>query len=91
MCIRDSFKASLIGVDYDVTYDRKLDRKYSALSLIINARCVESPTVMADIVADAVDEASEKYDMKVRTFFMETFGMMEEGKGNIGKASRFED
>ena len=23
--------------------------------------------------------------------FMETFGMMEEGKGNIGKASRYED
>lgn len=89
--LTDFFKASLIGVDYDVTYDRKLDRKYSALSLIINARCVESPTVMADIVADAVDEASEKYDMKVRTFFMETFGMMEGGKGNIGKASRFED
>lgn len=88
--LTDFFKASLIGVDYDVTYDRKLERKYSALSLIINARCVEAPEVMADIAADAVDEAADKYNLKVRTFFMETFGMMEEGKGNIGKASRIE-
>lgn len=88
--LTDFLKASLIGIDYDVTYDRKLDRQYSALSLIINARCAEAPVVMADIVADAVDEVAAKYNMKVRTFFMETFGMMEEGKGNIGKASRYE-
>lgn len=88
--LTDFFKASLIGVDYDVIYDRKLDRQYSALSMIINARCAEKPVVMADIVADAVDAVAHKYNMKVRTFFMETFGMMEEGKGNIGKASRYE-
>ena len=87
--LTDFFKASMIGVDYDVQYDRKLDRKYSALSLIINARCAADPVVMADVVADAVDAVSDKYDLKVRTFFMETFGMMEEGKGNIGKASRY--
>ncbi len=88
--LTDFFKASMIGVDYDVEYDRRLDRKYSALSLIINARCAADPVVMADIVDEAVDSVSEKYDLKVRTFFMETFGMMEEGKGNIGKASRFD-
>ena len=88
--LTDFFKASLIGVDYDVVYDRKLDRQYSALSLIINARCAADPVVMADIVDEAVDAVSQKYNMKVRTFFMETFGMMEEGKGNIGKASRYE-
>lgn len=87
--LTDFFKASMTGVDYDVEYDRKLNRKYSALSLIINARCAADPEVMADVVSDAVDEVSDKYDLKVRTFFMETFGMMEEGKGNIGKASRY--
>lgn len=87
--LTDFFKASMIGIDYDVEYDRKLDRKYSALSLIINARCAADPVVMADIVNDAVDAAADKYDLKVRTFFMETFGMMEEGKGNIAKASRY--
>lgn len=88
--LTDFFKASLIGIDYDVIYDRKLDRKYSALSLIINARCAADPVVMADIVDDAVDSVSAKYDMKVRTFFLETFGMMEEGKFNLGKASRYD-
>lgn len=87
--LTDFFKASMTGVDYDVEYDRRLERKYSALSLIINARCAADPVVMADIVDDAVEAVSEKYNMKVRTFFMETFGMMEEGKGNIGKASRY--
>ncbi len=88
--LTDFFKASLIGIDYDVIYDRKLDRKYSALSLIINARCAADPVVMADIVDEAVDSVSVKYDMKVRTFFLETFGMMEEGKFNLGKASRYD-
>ncbi|MDO4545743.1 MAG: GTP-binding protein [Bacillota bacterium] len=88
--LTDFFKASLIGIDYPVQYDRKLERKYSALSLIVNARCAAEAARMADIVADAVDEISLKYNLKVRTFYMETFGMMEEGKGNIGKASRFE-
>ena len=88
--LTDFFKASLIGVDYDVEYDRRLERKYSALSLIINARCSADPVVMADVVDEAVDAVSEKYNMKVRTFFMETFGMMEDGKGNIGKASRYD-
>ena len=88
--LTDFFKASLIGVDYDVEYDRRLDREYSALSLIINARCAADAAVMAEVVDDAVDAVSQKYNMKVRTFFMETFGMMEEGKGNIGKASRYE-
>ena len=87
--LTDFFKASMIGVDYDVQYDRRLDKQYSALSLIINARCAADPVVMADVVADAVDAAADKYHLKVRTFFMETFGMMEEGKGNIGKASRY--
>ena len=87
--LTDFFKASMTGVDYDVEYDRRLQRRYSALSLIINARCAADPVVMADIVDDAVEAVSDKYNMKVRTFFMETFGMMEEGKGNIGKASRY--
>lgn len=88
--LTDFFKASLIGVDYDIIYDRKLDRQYSSLSLIINARCAADAAVMAEIVDDAVDFVAQKYNMKVRTFFLETFGMMEEGKENIGKASRYD-
>ena len=87
--LTDFLKASMIGVDYDIIYDRKLDRKYNALSLIINARCAAEAEVMADVVADAVDDVSAKYNLKVRIFYMETFGMMEEGKGNIALASRY--
>ena len=87
--LTDFFKASMIGVDYDVIYDRKLDRKYTTLSLIINARCAADAVVMSDIVSDAVDAVSVKYNLKVRTFFLESFGMMEEGKFNIAKASRY--
>ena len=86
----DFFKASLIGVDYDIEYSRKLDRKYSALSLVINARAAADSQDMSEIVSDALDAVSVKYDLKIRTFFMETFGMMEEGKGNTGRASRYE-
>ena len=87
--LTDFFKASMIGVDYDVIYDRKLDRKYTTLSLIINARCAADAVVMSDIVSDAVDAVSVKYNLKVRTFFLESFGMMEEGKFNLAKASRY--
>lgn len=78
------------GVDYDIEYSRKLDRKYSALSLVINARAAADSQDMSEIVIDALDAVSVKYDLKIRTFFMETFGMMEEGKGNTGRASRYE-
>ena len=89
--LTDFFKASLIGIDYDVEYARKLDRRYSALSLIINARAATDSQVMAEIVSDAVDAAAVKYNLKVKTFFLETFGMMEEGvKEHVGKASRYE-
>ena len=86
----DYIKASLIGVDYDVEYTSKLSRKYTAISLIINARAVADSRDMADIVEDAIGTVSEKYNLKTRTFFIETFGMMEEGKWNGGRASRYE-
>lgn len=87
--LTDFFKASLIGVDYEVEYSRKLDRNYSAVSLIINARCAADAVVMTGIVNDAVEAVCGKYDMKARTFFMESFGMMEEGSSNLAKASRY--
>ena len=87
--LTDYFKASMTGVDYDVIYDRRLERNYTALSLIINARCAADAVVMSDVVSDAVDGVSIKYNLKVRTFFLESFGMMEEGKFNIAKASRY--
>jgi G3E family GTPase len=85
----DFFKASLIGVDYAVEYARRLSRSYSAISVIINARATADSQVMASIVDDALDAVAHKYNLKTRTFFIETFGMMEEGKDNGGRASRY--
>ena len=85
----DVFKASLIGVDYEVEYDSKLQNEYTALSLIINARAAAKAEDMADVVEDAVDAVSQKYDLKVRTYFVESFGMMDEGRGNTGRASKY--
>jgi G3E family GTPase len=85
----DYLKASLIGVDYGTEFTSKLSKPYSAISLVINARAAADSQVMAEIADDALDAALRKYNLSARTFFMETFGMMEEGKGNGGRASRY--
>lgn len=85
----DFFKASLIGIDYDIAYDSKLKNEYSALSLVINARAAAQSDTMSAIVDDALDAVAQKYNLKIKTFFLESFGMMEEGKGNTGRASKY--
>ena len=86
----DFIKASLIGIDYDVEYAHRLSRAYSAISVVINARAAADSQTMVDVVDDALDAVAAKYNLKARTFFMEAFGMMEEGKENGGRASRYE-
>ena len=44
---------------------------------------------MASAVDEAIDAAAQKYGLRARTFFLESFGMMEEGRGNGGRASRY--
>lgn len=85
----DIFKASLIGIDYPVAFDHKLQNKYTAISLIINARAAAPAQTMTDIVDDAIDAISQKYNLKSRTFFVEAFGMTEEDRGNTGRASKY--
>lgn len=85
----DFVKASLIGVDYPVEFDSRLEGSYSAVSLIINARAAADSALMASAVDEAIDAAAQKYGLKARTFFLESFGMMEEGRGNGGRASRY--
>ena len=85
----DYFKASLVGVDYPIEFDRKFDNEYTALSVIINARAVAEAGTMAAAVEDALDAVAEQYKLKARTFFLENFGMMDEGRGNGGRASRY--
>lgn len=86
----DFYKASMIGIDYPLECNSVLKKKYAAISVIINARAAADSQQMADIVEDAVDAVCGKYHLKQRTYFMETFGMMDEGKGNGGRASKYE-
>jgi len=85
----DFIKASIIGIDYDIEYAQKLSKPYSALSVILNARAAADSQVMADIVDRALEALTGKYNLKARTFFMETFGMTEEGVENGGRASKY--
>lgn len=85
----DFFKASLLGIDYEVEYAQKLTKPYSAISIIINARAAADSQEMAMIVNDALEHVEQTYNLKARTFFIETFGMTEEGRGNGGRASRY--
>lgn len=85
----DFFKASLIGIDCDVEVTHALTKKYTALSVIINARAAAQANVMSEIVEEALGVICEKYGLKSKTFFLESFGMTEEGRGNMGRASRF--
>ena len=85
----DYVKASLIGVDYEVEFARKLEKEYSAIALIINARAVADSQTMAQVVDEALDAVTESFGLKARTIFVETFGMMEEGKENGARASRY--
>lgn len=84
----DVAKMSLIGVDYDINYDRKLEKKYAAIGFVVNARAIMDSQEMTAVVADAIDAVCQKHNLKCSQFFLECFGMMDEGKGNGGRASR---
>ena len=87
---RSVVRAAGEGIDYDVELAHKLGGAYSAISLIINARAAEQSQVMVDVVDDALDAVTAKYNLRARTFFMEAFGMMGEGKENGSRASKYE-
>ena len=73
-------KASLLGVDYDIEWNNKLASKYTKISTIINARAMCESETMAEIVDDAIDAVCEKFNAKEHCFFVESFGMMDEGR-----------
>ena len=84
----DFVKASLVGVDYDIDYERKLEHDYTAMSIVVNARAVCESETMAAIVDEALAAIGEKHGLACHVLFTECFGMMDEGRGNGGRASR---
>lgn len=85
----DFVKGSLIGVDYDIEYERTLDASYTAMAIIVNARALCESEVMGEIMEDAVDAIKEKHNLKCNVLFTECFGFADEGRRNGGRASRF--
>ncbi len=84
----DFVKASLIGVDYDIEYERRLERPYTAMAIIVNARATCESETMGDIVEDALDAIRAAYNLKCNVIFTECFGFADEGRRNGGRASK---
>lgn len=86
----DFVKASLLGVDYDIEYERTLDRRYSGIAIVVNARATCPSEIMGDAVDEAVDAIKAAHNLKCRIIFTECFGFADEGRRNGGRASRYE-
>ena len=87
----DFVKCSIVGIDYDLEFDRKLDRNYSGIAIVVNARAVCESETFGDIVEDAMDAIKAAHNLKCRVIFTECFGFADEGRRNGGRASRYDD
>ena len=87
----DFVKCSIVGVDYDLEFERKLDRDYSGIAIVVNARATCESETFGDIVEDAMDAIKQKWNLKCRVIFTECFGFYDEGRRNGGRASRYDD
>ena len=54
--------------------------KVSTIILVINARAVCESEKLSEILQDAAEEAAEQAGAKMRVYFTECFGMMDEGR-----------
>lgn len=86
----DFLKASMTGVGRPVEYGRKLQRRYAAISMMINARALSDSQEMAQVADEAIALIQTQFHLKSRTYFSESFGMMDEGRGDGGRASRYD-
>ena len=73
-------KASLTGIDHLVEFERRLPEIYDGIVLVINARAVCESEKLSEILQDAAEEAAEQAGAKMRVYFTECFGMMDEGR-----------
>lgn len=73
-------KASMIGIDYPVSFESRLPLEYDGVVFVINARAVCESERLSDIMAEAAEEAAQKAGARMRVYFTECFGMMDEGR-----------
>ena len=72
-------KASLLGVDYDAVFDRRLEREYEKYGVIVNARAACESELLEEIMDRAMRSAAQSSGAYCRVFATECFGMTEEG------------
>ena len=84
----DFVKCSIVGIDYDLEFERKLDHDYSGIAIVVNARATCESETFGDIVMDAI---KAEHNLKCRVIFTECFGFADEGRRNGGRASRYSD
>lgn len=85
----DFVKCSIVGIDYDLEYERKLQKPYTAIAIIVNARATCESETFGEIAEDALDVIKQKYDLKCNVIFTECFGFADEGRRNGGRSSRY--
>lgn len=76
----DYAKASLIGVDYEPEFDKRMESECDRYSIVINARASCPSTKLDDVMDDALTDTVQAMDLFCHVFATECFGMMDEGK-----------
>lgn len=76
----DFVKGSLIGVDYDIEYERKLECEHENLRVILNARVTCPARPFSRLADDALDDLCDSHGLDCQVFFTECFGMSDEGR-----------
>lgn len=72
-------KASLIGVDYPIEFDREAGANTEKLRFVINARATCESELLDRIMNTALETVAGQYNLTYQIFFTECFGMMDEG------------
>lgn len=75
----DFAKASLIGVDYGMDFDRFLSGKYAKYSVVVNARAACESPLLDELMEQVLDELAERRGLYCQVFSTECFGMTDEG------------
>ena len=76
----DFVKGSLIGVDYDIEYEHKLQEEHENLRVILNARVTCPSRAFNRLADDALDDLCDAHGLECQVFFTECFGMSDEGR-----------
>ena len=73
-------KVSLTGIDYALDWAEKLPEPCTSLSVVLNARGTCESERLEEIMHAALRETAAQFGLKLRIFFTECFGMMDEGR-----------